>query len=240
MTRVHEKGRLNCRRARVNLLVMRLKRSMSKAVLSALLLGTLPGPSLAETRVVDGDTLEVDGTIYRLNGIDAPEHGQSCGDWRCGQAATEALVDIVKGKDITCDAIEEDGYGRVVATCFAGGSDIGADLVDKGMAWAFVRYSDVYLSEERAAQARSDGVWSGQFQEPWAFREAQWNKAQSREQAAPKGCPIKGNISDSGRIYHAPWSPWYSRTRINTSKGERWFCSEAEALAAGWRAPYWN
>ena len=198
------------------------------------------GVALAETRVVDGDTLDVDGTIYRLNGIDAPEHGQTCGKWRCGQAATEALVDIVKGKDIKCDAIEEDGYGRTVATCFAGGSDIGADLVDKGMAWAFVRYSDAYVKEERAARARSSGIWSGQFQEPWVFRENKWNTAQSREQAAPAGCPIKGNISGNGRIYHAPWSPWYSRTRINTSKGERWFCSEADALAAGWRAPYWN
>jgi endonuclease YncB( thermonuclease family) len=219
---------------------MNLNRPSLQSICFAALIAISVGPAVAETRVVDGDTLEVDGTIYRLNGIDAPEHGQTCGDWRCGQAATEALVEIVKGQDVTCDGIEEDGYGRVVATCFADGSDIGADLVDKGMAWAFVRYSDAYLEEERAARARADGIWSGQFQEPWAFREAQWNRAQSREQTAPKGCPIKGNISGNGRIYHAPWSPWYSRTRINTSKGERWFCSEADALAAGWRAPYWN
>jgi endonuclease YncB( thermonuclease family) len=48
-------------------------------------------------------------------------------------------------------------------------------------------------------------------------------------------CLIKGNISSKGRIYHLPGSEFYDRTWIDESKGERWFCSEAEALAAGWR-----
>ena len=51
------------------------------------------------------------------------------------------------------------------------------------------------------------------------------------------GCRIKGNISQNGRIYHVPGSPSYEQTKIDESKGERWFCSEAEARAAGWRAP---
>jgi endonuclease YncB( thermonuclease family) len=57
-------------------------------------------------------------------------------------------------------------------------------------------------------------------------------------QSAPPGrCQIKGNISQSGRIYHVPGSPSYASTQIDESKGERWFCSEEEAQAAGWRAP---
>lgn len=52
---------------------------------------------------------------------------------------------------------------------------------------------------------------------------------------ATGGCSIKGNISRNGRIYHLPGSPSYARTAIDGSKGERWFCSEAEAVAAGWR-----
>lgn len=49
-------------------------------------------------------------------------------------------------------------------------------------------------------------------------------------------CPIKGNTNDKGeRIYHAPWPPWYSKTKVNTGNGERWFCDEAEAVSAGWR-----
>ena len=49
-------------------------------------------------------------------------------------------------------------------------------------------------------------------------------------------CRIKGNISWSGeRIYHLPGGEFYNVTRINAARGERWFCTEAEARAAGWR-----
>jgi hypothetical protein len=49
-------------------------------------------------------------------------------------------------------------------------------------------------------------------------------------------CPIKGNIANSGeRIYHVPGGEFYSRTKIDQGAGERWFCSEQEAQAAGWR-----
>jgi hypothetical protein len=51
------------------------------------------------------------------------------------------------------------------------------------------------------------------------------------------GCDIKGNISmNTGeRIFHVPGQEFYSETVINADKGERWFCSEDEARAAGWR-----
>lgn len=49
-------------------------------------------------------------------------------------------------------------------------------------------------------------------------------------------CRIKGNISWGGeRIYHVPGGKYYDATQIATGKGERWFCTEAEARAAGWR-----
>lgn len=49
-------------------------------------------------------------------------------------------------------------------------------------------------------------------------------------------CNIKGNINTRGeRIYHVPGQEYYDETRISASHGERWFCSEAEARAAGWR-----
>jgi hypothetical protein len=49
---------------------------------------------------------------------------------------------------------------------------------------------------------------------------------------------IKGNISLNGgqRIYHVPGSRDYDSTKIDESKGERWFCTEQEAVSAGWRA----
>lgn len=51
------------------------------------------------------------------------------------------------------------------------------------------------------------------------------------------GCPIKGNVSlrTGERIYHAPGQKYYYATRINWVRGERWFCSESAARAAGWR-----
>ena len=62
--------------------------------------------------------------------------------------------------------------------------------------------------------------------------------AAAKSTQPPAGrCLIKGNISDSGRIYHVPGSAFYERTVIDESAGERWFCTEAEALSAGWRAP---
>ncbi len=50
-------------------------------------------------------------------------------------------------------------------------------------------------------------------------------------------CNIKGNISinNGQRIYHVPGQEYYLDTVIRSDYGERWFCSEAEALAAGWR-----
>ena len=50
-------------------------------------------------------------------------------------------------------------------------------------------------------------------------------------------CHIKGNISiETGeRIYHVLGQKYYEPTRISPEYGERWFCSEAEARAAGWR-----
>lgn len=54
---------------------------------------------------------------------------------------------------------------------------------------------------------------------------------------ASGACRIKGNISNAGRIYHVPGSAYYEVTRIDESKGERWFCTEAQARAEGWRAP---
>jgi len=55
--------------------------------------------------------------------------------------------------------------------------------------------------------------------------------------AAPHACNIKGNISylTGERIYHMPGQKYYWRTIISPWRGERWFCSEAEARAAGWR-----
>jgi hypothetical protein len=50
-------------------------------------------------------------------------------------------------------------------------------------------------------------------------------------------CEIKGNVSaqTGERIYHVPGQAYYLATRVDARRSERWFCSEAEAVAAGWR-----
>ena len=56
-----------------------------------------------------------------------------------------------------------------------------------------------------------------------------------------EGCMIKGNINSKGdRIYHCPLWRDYNKTDIDESKGERWFCTEEEARAAGWRSPKYD
>lgn len=194
---------------------------------------TVAGP----VRVIDGDTIDIAGVRVRLEGIDAPESGQRCkrrliGRWACGTAATEALEKLVAGGDVRCDERGTDKYGRVLGVCHAGPIDINAWMVRNGLAWAFVRYSQSYVKEEAAARAERIGIWQAETQTAWDYRATRWTAEVPR---APEGCAIKGNVTKNGRIYHMPWSPWYAQIRIDTHKGKRWFCSEAEAVAAGWR-----
>lgn len=61
-------------------------------------------------------------------------------------------------------------------------------------------------------------------------------KPKPKPSPEPTACVIKGNIaSDGERIYHVPGGQFYDVTKISVAKGERWFCSEADAVAAGWR-----
>jgi endonuclease YncB( thermonuclease family) len=118
---------------------------MKLSVLAAFL--TLAAlPAFAESvRVVDGDTLRVDGVTYRLCGIDAPEAGHL----PAGQTATEHLRALIRNRQVSCEPRTLDRYGRTVAICHADGRDLAADMVADGHAWAFVRYSRDYVEEER-------------------------------------------------------------------------------------------
>ncbi|CAN7181766.1 thermonuclease family protein [Devosia sp. LjRoot16] len=206
---------------------------------------TIGSAFAADILVIDGDTIELGGTRYGIHGIDAPEPGQQCervggGTWNCGAAAVVALEQIVfAAADVRCDTGKLDEYGRIIAVCWADGVDIGQELVRRGAAWAFVKFANDYVADEGIARAARAGVWQAQTEAPWEFRERRWSA--SGNEAPDPNCPIKGNINNQGEhIYHPPWSPVYGRTRISLEKGERWFCNEGEAVAAGWRPAYWG
>ncbi len=188
-------------------------------------------------RVIDGDTIVVGQVRVRLEGIDAPETSQSCltragQPWSCGAKASHVLARIIGEEVVTCEDLGLDKYGRTLGTCHAGTVNLNAEMVRLGFAWAFVRYSLAYVTLEKQAREARAGIWEGDATPAWDYRAGRWETAEPR---APEGCAIKGNVTASGRIYHMPWSPWYDKVKMDNSRGKRWFCSENEAIAAGWR-----
>ncbi len=189
--------------------------------------------------VIDGDTLDIHGTRIRLHGIDAPESTQLCLDsdqkpWRCGQQAALALAERIGRAVVRCEKRDVDRYQRIVAVCSLGDTDLNGWMVRHGWAIAYRRYSMDYVQAENAAQQARAGIWIGRFIDPVSWRHGE--RLQIEGDAPARSCLIKGNISRDGeRIYHAPGAADYGSTRIDESKGERWFCSEDEALKAGWR-----
>jgi len=202
---------------------------------------------VGRAKVLDGDTIVISGRRIRLFGIDAPENGQTCTikrkQFRCDQAATSALTDKIGAHIVECEPKDLDIYNPIVSVCFVAGEDINAWMVAKGWALAYRHYSRDYVSQEERASKAKLGMWQGEFELPWDWRQriSQSNALleageKQPSSAPPKECVIKGNINDHGhRIYHMPGDKFYSRTIISGEKGERWFCSEAEAIAAGWR-----
>ena len=131
----------------------------------------LSGP----VRVIDADTLDVDGTRVRLFGIDAVEKNQMCQDragedWPCGRQATEKLAAALDGQTVRCQVQDTDRYGRAVSVCEAGGKDINHWVVGNGWAVAYTRYSRDYEQAEAEARAEKAGIFAGSFVPPEDWR----------------------------------------------------------------------
>lgn len=190
--------------------------------------------------IADGDTFtlltsEKNQIRVRLAEIDTPESGQPY-----GAKSRQALADMVFGKDVRVIVQTTDRYGRTVGRPYVDGIDVCAELVRNGAAWAYRQYlrDENLLSIEAQARAERKGIWGLSEADrvpPW-----EWRRHGQPVQSIPTAgeCQIKGNINSRGeRIYHMPGTRFYSRTIIDESRGEKWFCDEAEARAAGWRAP---
>jgi endonuclease YncB( thermonuclease family) len=200
----------------------------------------------AEPIVIDGDTLTVDGTTCRLDGIDASELNQICLDekrqeWKCGLTARDALAKLIANRTIRCDdkGIDKVHPNRRICICTVEGMDITLNewLVREGWALNFEPYARRrFLAPQRDAEKNRRGMWQGCFAAPWDLR--RWKKDAplmgsqcppgARERIFPEAaCSIKGSRS---RIYHMPGCPNYD----SITNVVKWFCSEDEARAEGY------
>jgi endonuclease YncB( thermonuclease family) len=184
---------------------------------------------------ITGDLMRVDGALVRIGGVEAPESRQPCyrangRRWNCASAAKSGLARVVRGRRVSCTPSGEESGGYVVADCRIGTTDVATALVQGGYVFAVRSLFSSLGSAEDAARAAKKGIWQGEIQRPQEWRDRLWADA---KQEAPDGCPIKGVVRASSKVYTLPWSADYERAKVRKEKGERWFCSEDEAKAAG-------
>ena len=127
-----------------------------------------------KSRIVDGDTIRIDKTKYRLHGIDAPEINQQCKvngkSYACGLQSKKFLESLAQGKEIICKQKDIDRYKRIVAVCFADGLNLNQEMVRSGWAIAYKRYSKDFVNDELFAKNNKLGIWKGTFIKPKDWR----------------------------------------------------------------------
>lgn len=235
------------------------------AALPALVAAPANGQTLVgRAEIVDGDTIAIGGSEIDLSGIDAPELRQTClrgsESWACGEDARQQLQGFIADRTVRCAAQDNRQNDAQLAVCSAGTLDLAGAMVEAGLAVALGSPSTGYGPDADRAQRNRIGLWSSDFQPPADWRAANplpastpapasagiTGNASPRRMAgrasntatpassmavASGSCTIKGNRNYQGEwIYHLPGMPYYERTRP-----EEWFCTEAQAQAAGYR-----
>ncbi len=125
--------------------------------------------------VTDGDTIKVlvnkESVTVRLEGIDAPESGQSY-----GKKSKEALAEMVASKTVTVKKTGTDKYKRTLGIVIVGDADANAKMVEDGWAWHFKKYNDEerLAKLEDAARKAKRGLWADEKPlAPWEYRARQ-------------------------------------------------------------------
>jgi len=127
-------------------------------------------------KVIDGDTIVLNGEKIRFSGIDTPELKQTClknyKKVNCGMFAKVLLVKKIGNNTPKCIREGKDIYKRTLAECFVKGESLSSFLVRRGYAFAYRKYSTKFIKDEEFAKANKLGMWAMKFQYPWDFRKA--------------------------------------------------------------------
>jgi len=218
--------------------------------------------------VRDGGAIDLADVTYRLDGIDAPAFDQICIDdhadpWACGVEARDQLVRLIGGREVHCEDRGLDATYKKwhLGACTVEGEKIslGQLLVRQGLAINHDRSAGgPFKDNEADARNNRRGLWKGCFVAPKEFREGQRDGALlgaacradkdreirealfPSEPSMPSGCSIKGKYALRARvtgnvgIYHLQ----ACRSYPGLDNPDRWFCSEEDAQAAGFRRAY--
>ncbi len=203
------------------------------------------------TRVIDGDTIEIEGgQRVRYIGIDTPETVSPQKPVQCfGVEASDANKKLVEGNMVRIqkDVSETDRYGRLLRYVYMDDIFINDYLVRFGFAHAStfppdVTYASQFVAAQKEARENNRGLWRGcdsienSTNTPIPTNGISENKETPTFSSPAGGCTIKGNISAGGeKIYHVLGCESYDKTVIDELAGERWFCTEHDAVTAGWR-----
>ena len=233
-----------------------LRRLAQIALLAGCALAIGLSPALAQEeqaapgrgiRVIDGDTLQIDGHLVQLYGIDAPELGQLCdrgGDlWECGRESALYLQMLVsfEGPPVECspwgeERADDGGSEVVVGVCQVGPKGVALTMVQNGYAVALPDSFPEYKEAEEQARQATLGIWRGDFVLPWQWREGKG--AEERASDWVRRCTIKGVPGPAGEpVYYVPTDEAYPEVAVDPDGDGRMFCSDEEARAAGWTRP---
>jgi endonuclease YncB( thermonuclease family) len=127
-----------------------------------------------ELKVVDGDTIHLNGEKIRFTGIDTPELKQTCINNGvkdpCGVTAKVILIEKIGDNKVECISEGKDQYKRTLAECFVNNESLSSYLVRSGYAFAYRRYSKKFVPDEDYARINTIGMWSMKFDYPWEYR----------------------------------------------------------------------
>ena len=210
-------------------------------------------------KVIDGDTIDVmvNGTKERIRmiGVNTPETVDPRKPVECfGREASSKTKSLLAGKKVILEKDDSQGdrdkYNRLLRyVVLPDSTNVNLALIEQGYAYEYTyntpyKYQADFKNAQKLAMNQQKGLWGTVCQKIASSASKKPVVTQSKESKQQKTvsissdskCTIKGNISSNkDKIFHAPGCKSYDKTVIDESAGEKWFCSESEALQAGWR-----